>query len=290
MKRLQGIDILGIIIILLLALITITGLLSFDTSNSYTIVNQYGTEVRLFGSGIYAHDSFFRAPIFIGSDFTMLFIVVPMMIIALYKEIKSRTLKSKLNLIAIIAAVLYYAMSIAFGISYNSYHLLYIALFSCSLFSLIFLITRLDTAVLQDSLIWKLPSRGISIFLILTGISLFAAWLPDIIPTIITGKALPLIGVYTTEITYVLDMGIVSPLMFICLALLKRQKGLGSVILAIILTLCVIIGIMLPIQTAFQMMAGIKIPISVLAVKVGIFVLLAAFAAQFKYKLFRSIR
>ena len=290
MKKLYGIDILGIFTILLLILITVTGLLSFNTDHSYLVTNQYGNEVKLFGSGIYAHDSYFKAPIFIGSDFTMLFMVVPLMIIALINEVRNRTLKSKLYLIAVTAVVLYYAMSIAFGITYNSYHLLYIALFSFSLFSLIALIIKLDTAALQDSLSWKLPSRGISIFLILSGISLFIAWLPDIIPTIISGASLPLIEVYTTEITYVLDMGIVSPLMFICLILLKKKNGLGSVILSIILTLCVIMGVMLPIQTAFQMMARIDIPIPVLIIKVGIFVLLAVFAAYFNVKLFRSIR
>lgn len=85
-------------------------------------------------------------------------------------------------------------------------------------------------------------------------------------------------------------MGIISPLMFICLFLLKKKNGLGCVILAAILTLCVIVGVMLPIQTVFQMLAGIEIPIPVLIVKVGMFVLLAAFAAFFYIKLFKSIR
>lgn len=289
MKKLYGIDILGIFTILLLTFITVTGLLSFNTDNSYLITNQYGNEIRLFGSGIYAHDSYFKAPIFIGSDFTMLFLVVPMMTIALIQEIKNRTLKSKLNLIAVTAVVLYYAVSIAFGITYNSYHLIYIALFACSLYLLITLIIKVDAIALQNALSWQLPSKGISIFLILSGISLFIAWLPDIIPTIISRTPLPLIEVYTTEITYVLDMGILSPLMFICLVLLQKRNGLGSIILSTILTLCVIIGVMLPIQTAFQVLAGIDIPIPVLITKVGIFVLLAAFAAYFNFKLFRSI-
>ena len=35
------------------------------------------------------------------------------------------------------------------------------------------------------------------------------AWLPDIIPTLIKDSPLALIEVYTTEPTYVLDMGII---------------------------------------------------------------------------------
>ena len=220
------------------------------------------------------------ATLIIGSDFTMLFVVVPMMTMALMKEMRSRTLTSKLSLTATTAVVLYYAASMVFGTTYNSFHLLYISLFSFSLFLLITLMARLDTHALQDSMTWVLPSRGIRIFLILSGIALFVAWLPDIIPTIQAGTSLPLIEVYTTEITYVLDMGILSPLMFVCLVLLKKRNGLGIVILSIILTLCAVIGIMLPIQTVFQVLAGIAVPIPVLVTKVGIFVLLAAFFSR----------
>ena len=290
MKKLNIIDLAGVLSILLLVGITISGLLSFSTDHGYVITNQYGNEVRLFGSGVYAHDSYFKAPIFIGSDATMLILVVPMMILALINEIRNRTIKSRLTLSAVTAVVLYYAASMAFGATYNSCLLLYISLFSCSLFSLIALISGLDTLALQDATHWELPSKGIRIFLIFSGISLFIAWLPDIIPTILAKTTLPLIEVYTTEITYVLDMGILSPLMFICLMLLKKKDGLGIVILSIILTLCAVIGVMLPIQTAFQMAAGIDVPIPMLITKVGIFILLAVFAAYFNLKLLKSIR
>lgn len=290
MKRLKGTDLLGILTVLLLTVITITGLLSFDTTRSYFITNQFGSEVRLFGSGIYARDSFFRAPIFIGSDFTMLFLVAPAMALALFHEINKRTIKTRLFLTALSSVVFYYAMSIAFGVSYNQYQLFYIALFSCSLFLMVSLMIGIDTSALHYNTSWNLPSKGVRTFLIFSGISLFIAWLPDIIPTLISGTSLPLIEVYTTEITYVLDMGIISPLMFICLKLLRKKRGLGIVIFSILLTLCVIVGVMLPIQTAFQMMAGIEIPIPVLVTKVGIFVLLSAFAAYFEIKLFKSIR
>lgn len=290
MKKLGDIHTMGFITIVLLMVITIAGLLSFNTDHGYHVTNQYGNDVRIFGYGMYAHDSFFKAPLIIGSDFTMLFLVVPMMTMALMKEMRSRSLKSKLSLTASTAVVLYYAASMVFGTTYNSFHLLYISLFSFSLFLLITLMARLDTTALQESMMWVLPSRGIRIFLILSGIALFVAWLPDIIPTIQTGTSLPLIEVYTTEITYVLDMGILSPLMLVCLVLLKKRNGLGIILLSIILTLCAVIGVMLPIQTVFQVLAGITVPVPVLVTKVGIFVLLAAFAAFFSRKLNHGIK
>jgi len=287
MRKLFKTDILAILTIVLLILITVAGLLSFNTNQGYSFTNQYGDAVQLFGSGIYAHDSYFRAPIFIGSDFTMLFLVVPLMAIALRNEIRNRSVKTKLKLTAMSAVVLYYATSIAFGVTYNSLHLLYITLFSCSLFLVIILMMNLDLKVLQNSLNWKL-TKGVRAFLIFSGLALFLAWLPDIIPTILSGKSLALIEVYTTEITYILDMGIISPLMFICLYLLQKRSGMGSVILSTMLTLCFIMGIMLPIQTIFQMLAGITIPLPALIIKVGIFMLLALFAAYFNTKLYNG--
>ena len=81
---------LNIIIILLLLIITICGISAFDTSYSYEIVNQYGENIQMWGAGIYAHDSYFKAPIFIGSDFTILLFIIPLTIITLLRNLPFR--------------------------------------------------------------------------------------------------------------------------------------------------------------------------------------------------------
>jgi len=269
-------------LVFLLVIITGAGLLSFRLGYDFTTVNQYGDTVKMFGFGIYAHDSFFKAPIFIGSDATMLFVVVPLLIWALFHDLKKQTNQSKVILISLVATVLYYASSIALGITYNVLCLLYIALFTVSLFTLILLIRRLDFKAIRSTT----PSvKGLRVFLIITGIALFGIWLMDIIPTWFSGSSLALIETYTTEITYVIDMGLISPMIFVALHLIKKQDGLGDVIIAITLTLCVVMGVMLPIQTAFQLLAGIIIPIPVLVIKVGVFMVLALFAAYFSLKI-----
>lgn len=289
-KRFDRQDVLVILTIVLLVIITIAGLFSFQTDQSYTVTNQYGHDVVIFGSGVYAHDSYFRAPIFIGSDATMLFLTVPLLIIALIRKVKRKTEKSKVLLTSVLGVVLYYACSITFGITYNSFHLFYIALFSCSLFAFILSFGTINKASLPSAQTWVLPAKGVSVFLILSGIALFIAWLPDIIPTVLTGTPLPLIEVYTTEITYALDMGIISPLMFACYHLLKKQNGTGYALLPVMLQLCVVMGVMLPVQTIFQTLAGIETPIPVLVIKVGIFVVLAVFAAIFNFKFYRHLQ
>jgi len=288
-KQLTKFEILIIVIILLLIIIATVGFISFRIDSSYFVTNQYGDNVRIFGTGIYSHDSYFRAPIFIGSDATMLFLTVPLLVFALVVEIKNKTEKAKLFLNALLGMVLYYSASIAFGVTYNPLLLAYIALFATSLFALIISMNQIDSDALRRLHGKPLPMKGISVFLVVTGLALFLAWMPDIVASLISAEPLALIEVYTTEVTYILDMGIISPLMFICLYLLKKEDEFGKKLLSILLMICLIMGVMLPVQTVYQMLAGIELPIQAIVSKVGIFVLLAAFAAYFNIRLYKSI-
>ncbi|MNO44500.1 hypothetical protein D3C76_347440 [compost metagenome] len=128
-----------------------------------------------------------------------------------------------------------------------------------------------------------------AVMLICSGIALFAAWLPDIISSLLNNRSLELIEVYTTEITYVLDMGIINPLMLLCLYMLKRKNGLGDITLIVMLRLCSVIGLMLPVQTIFQLLAGIELSVPVLISKMGIFVILAFFAVYYDKAYYKGI-
>lgn len=126
--------ILDILIILLLLIITIIGLCSFNTAYSYEFVNQYGDNVQMWGAGIYAHDSYFKAPIFIGSDATVLLFVVPFTIITFLRTWKEQCIENYIHSFGIISTLLYYSASLALGVTYNGLHLVYIALFSMCFF------------------------------------------------------------------------------------------------------------------------------------------------------------
>ena len=275
---------LVVMILVLLTLITVVGLMSFQLGYDFTVTNSYGDAITLFGYGIYRFDSAFKAPIFIGSDLTMLVVIVPGLLWAVWRDQRHSSLKTQLMLIALVGVVLYYATSIAFGVTYNALMLAYIALFSVSLFTLLLLVSNLKWASHTVQ-----PIKGLHAFLTITAIALMGIWLMDIIPTWFTGESLALIETYTTEITYVLDMGLISPLLMCGLWLRKRQDVLGDVITLAMVVLCVVMGVMLPIQTWFQLMAGIVIPIPVLIIKVGIFVVLAIAAAYFGIRLLATV-
>lgn len=281
---------LTFMIVILSIVITAIGVFYTTGSKAFEVANQYGDTVRMYGDGIYAHDSYFRAPIFRGSDFTILFVAVPLLIISLLLNIKKTSLKRRLFLTSIISVFTYYSASIVFGVTYNSLHLVYIALFSASFFALIAAMMRIDCKEVEKSMTQALPYKGIYVFLIFTGVALFGAWLPDIISALVANRSLALIEVYTTEVSYVLDMGIISPMALLCLHLLKKRNGMGYLLLSMLLTICLVMGMMLPIQTVFQLSAGIDIPLPALISKVGSFVILALFALYFKIRFMRAIR
>ena len=77
MKKIKT-DSLAIITILLMCVTSLAGILSMDFTHKYEFINQYGHAVEMYGYGIYAHDTYFSAPISIGTDYCVLFVIVPM--------------------------------------------------------------------------------------------------------------------------------------------------------------------------------------------------------------------
>jgi hypothetical protein len=113
------VDLLSIVIIMMLGICSLLGILSMDFTKSFDVVNQYGDTVAIFGSGIYSGDTYFKAPILIGTDFCILFVVVPLFIQFLTKKKKGNSNINRLNLMALYAVAFYYSASIAFGVKYN---------------------------------------------------------------------------------------------------------------------------------------------------------------------------
>ena len=289
-NRDKSLHLITLMIIILSIISSSIGLFYTTGGKAYNFINQYGDIVKIYGDGLYSNDSYFMAPIFRGTDFAILFIAIPILVVALVLDIKRKGLKNRIFLISVISLFCYYSASIAFGVTYNMLHLIYIGLFSFTFFGLIIGISTINREKVKNSTGSKLPMKGIYVFLVLTGISLFVAWLPDIIKSILSGRSLDLIEVYTTQITYVLDMGILAPTTFICIFELKKHNSIGYILLPLLLTLCTIVGIMLPIQTVFQIIAEIHLPIEAIISKNVPFIVLALFSLYFSRRFYKNIR
>ena len=286
MTKTRVLHILTIIIILLAIIATSVGAFYNDGGAPFDTINQYGETIKIYGKGIYAHDSYFMAPLFRGTDFAILILAVPLLIIALLYDIKKQSIKARMFLLSMLTLFVYYSASLSFGVTYNKLFLVYMLLFSTSLFALIIAFMSMDMSKITLN---KFPFKTIYTFLIVVAICLFVAWLPDIITSLKNGTSLGLIEVYTTSITYVIDMGIISPAAIVCAVLIKQRSGLGYVLLEALLTLCFMVGVILPMQSVFQINAGITIPLPVLITKIATFCILALISLPLEIKLIKNI-
>lgn len=281
---------LVVAVILLSAIAAGIGVFYNGNGEPHNFINQYGDTVKVYGQGIYEYDSFNKGPLFRGTDFAILFFGIPVFIFALIFDIKKQTLKARIFLVSMLFSFAYYSASLAFGVTYNKLFLVYLLLFSASLFGLIVSFLSINMKSVSENVKGKLPYKGIYVFMLFVAIFLFIAWLPDIIQSLLNNRSLALIEVYTTEITYIIDMGILVPIAIACIVLLKKRNGLGYVLFEAMLVLCLLIGVVLTFQSVFQIKAGVEIPLPQLITKAGIFYALTALAIPLIVKLNKSIK
>jgi hypothetical protein len=151
----KTIIVLSTVIILCAITTTSVGLFFESDESSYYLENVYGDTIEISGEGLYATESVFKAPINKGTDAVILFIVIPLFILTLVFYNRDK-LKVRLLHLGLLTCLLYYSASIAFGVSYNILFLVYILLFSASLFTFIIGIIDITKFEIKESFILNL--------------------------------------------------------------------------------------------------------------------------------------
>lgn len=77
----------------------------------------------------------------------------------------------------------------------------------------------------------------------------------------VTGQQLSIAEIYTTEPTFVLDLGIILPVYWGCGIALIKKKEIGYKLTPVLLTFIAIVGATVIGQNIFQSYLGIEIPI-----------------------------
>ncbi|ERJ11303.1 hypothetical protein [Haloplasma contractile] len=281
----KKIDYLNYLIVILVMITAGFGLF-YTTGESKIITDTiYNEVITLYGDGIYKNDSVFKASVNKGSDLSMLVVVI----LFLYTMIlSSRVAKFKFIQIGLLSAILYYSSCLVFGVTFNRLFLLYVLLFSASLFSMIFSLVNLFKADNISSVEGK-PFKGTALFLIICGCSTLV-WLQFIIPAIVNGHHLSTIEIYTTEPTFVFDLAIIFPIYIgSAIALLKGQ-AVGYKMAPILLVFIVIIGLTVICQTIVQIVMDIDIPINQLIGTVSSFVILGVIAGVLTIRYIRFLK
>ncbi len=250
----------------------IIGLFTNKNYNLSEVVNVYGESVELYGIGIYRYDSVFKAMIFKGTDFAVLFFVLPLFLFVMYKAFIKDNGFSKIILLGISAFLLYFHSSVAVGVFYNQLHILYIINFSLSL--ILFLLMAYEVRIMQiSSSTFMLKTKALNIYLGINSLALVFAWIPEIIYTSINNTGLSFGFHYTTEATHVLDIGIIIPLIIFNIYLLHKRNNTALKLFVPLLTMSLLIGIVVVLQTIYQLSANVELTSQEIVTKVIPFVL-----------------
>lgn len=276
-------------LIALLALISAgAGLFVSGGDGPQTFTNVYGQTVELYGRGLYRHDSLLAGAGFRGVDVVTLFLVIPLLLAAFLRA-RCGSQDAQLVLLAALFYFLYNGASMTFSAMFNPLFLVYAALFSASLFAVIFALVTSDTQTLAARVRPAFPHRGLAVFLMVVGFGTLLIWLSEVMGPLLTGAAPSLIGPYTTLFTHGFDSAVITPAAVLTGILLWRRRPLGYLLAAPLMLFCALVGVVVIAQSISQALAGLVFPLPVYIGMIGSWVVMGAFALGLTRSLFRSL-
>lgn len=160
--------------------------------------------------------------------------------------------------IALLGYVLYTYVGAAFAYALNAFFLIYVALFSLSVFGLIALLSQINASALRARFDAQTPRTAVIVFLFLMALMLCALWLRQIIPFLLTG-ALPA-GIAqggNFQYVYALDLGLIVPLSLVGAIWLWRRTAWGYILSGCVLVKAAAMGLALLAMTWFTLRAGL---------------------------------
>ena len=191
--------------------------------------------------GLYYFDTVSSAAQMQGNDLVTLLVGLPLLIISAIAAFKG-SLRWRFMLAGTLGFFLYTYMSMATLASFNSLFLIYVAIFSLSLFTFILVLMSFDLNTLPSHFSPSLPRGWISALMFLVAGFLTLAWLERILSPLINQKT-PMLENTTTLIIQFMDLGLIVPLAFISGVQLLRKSGWGYLLTAIILTKGITLGL-----------------------------------------------
>jgi hypothetical protein len=230
------------------------------------------TGVGLFVPHFY-RDAAWMVPQARGQDLITLVVVEPLLLAALLGTRRSWVAAPLLWMGALCYVLYTYAMY-SYTTYFNALFLVYVALFSASLFALIGLLVHLDLALVRAAIRPSMPARIVAIYLALVGLFFLVAWLGQIVPALLRGTVPDAITLARTPTSavQVQDLAVVIPVLLLAAAWLWQRRPWGVALAGNLLVLADVMLLTLLSMSVFMAQAGIAGALDLF----GVFVALTA--------------
>lgn len=254
-------------IFLLVFLATVAGLLPGD-GESYPLLTFRGESVMIQGRGLYFWDTVSSAAQMQANDLVMLVLGLPLLAVSFWLS-RRGSLRGQLLLTGTLGFILYTYITMCFGAAYNRLFLVYVAIFSLSLFAFILSMMSFDLNTLPAHFSEKLPRRMIAALLFFVAAFLLLAWLGRIVPTLF-GDVVPPLENATSMFIQAMDLGIVVPVCILSGILLLRRNAWGYLLASVSQLKFLTLGLAVSLMALNLARVGVPISIAELVVFPGI--------------------
>lgn len=246
------------------------GLFFQQQGQPFEYTNHRGETVTINARGLYYYDTISMAAQQQGNDAVTLMVGLPLLVVSTWLAFRG-SLRGRLLVTGTLGFFLYTYMSMAMLTSYNSLFLVYVALFTLSLFAFILCMMSFDLDELPERFSSSLPRGWIAALLFFVGGFLTLAWLGRIVPPLLQSQT-PTLENTTTLVIQAMDLGLVVPLAVLAGVLLLRRSPWGYLLASVALLKGITMG--LAVSTMAAVMAlrdvpenlGIMIPFLVITV------------------------
>ncbi len=254
------------------------------TGAPYPITSFRGEQVTINARGLYRWDTVSSAAQMQANDLVTLILGLPLLAISTWLSLRG-SLRGRLLLAGTLSFILYTYITMCFGAAYNQLFLVYVALFSLSLFAFVLVMMSFDIPSLPARFSDKLPRGWIAGLLFFAAAFLTLAWLGRIAATFAPG-AIPALDNTTSMFIQAMDLGVIVPVCVLAGVLLLRCQPWGYLLASVGVMKFITMGIAVSLMGLN--MARVGAPVS--AVELVIFPLITLLNLAMAIALLRSIR
>ncbi len=249
---------LALIIIPLGILAAGAGVFWQGTGEPYPFNTLRGETVMIRGHGLYRYDTVNSASQEIGTDIVTLLIGIPLLITGIVLSRKG-TLRGQLLLTGALGYFLYTYGAMCFLTAFNPLFLVYVALFSLSLFGFILSMSSLDVEEVARHIASGFPRRAIASYFIIVAVFLTLAWLGLVASPSLTWAPPAGLESAITMVIQAIDLGIIVPTSLITATLLLKNHAWGYALSSVMLLKVLTMGAALIAMIIGQILAGLAI-------------------------------
>ena len=251
------------------------------TGESYPFETLRGETVMIRGHGLYRFDTVNSSSQEVAQDVVTLLIGIPLLFTGILLARKG-TMRGQLLLTGALGYFLYTYGAMCFLTAFNLLFLVYVALFSMSLFGFILSMKNLDVDEVTRHISDGFPRRAIATYFIIVAVFLTLAWLGLVASPSLTWTPPNGLESAITMVIQALDLGVIVPTSLITASLLLKKQPWGYALASVMLLKILTMGTALIAMIVNQLLEGVQIDpvtsvifalISLAGISLGIFTL-----------------